>query len=247
MTAQPFELPDFAKFGATERIPLKSLRRKIAMSMTQSWTHIPHVTTFDEADVTELDTLRARYEADVKKKGGKLTLTVLTLKAVVSALKKYPQFNASLDEKTSEIVFKHYYNIGIAVATERGLIVPVIKDVDKKGIVELSAELAEIAEKTRAGKIELERLQGGTFTITNIGAIGGTGAVPMVNFPECAILAMARATLKPVVKDGNIQPGLILPLSMSFDHRIADGAEAAFFVQHIVKMLQEPFTFILEA
>jgi pyruvate dehydrogenase E2 component (dihydrolipoamide acetyltransferase) len=247
MTAQPFELPDFARFGATERIPLKSLRRKIAMSMTQSWTHIPHVTTFDEADVTELDTLRARYEADVKKKGGKLTLTVLTLKAVVSALKKYPQFNASLDEKTSEIVFKHYYNIGIAVATERGLIVPVIKDVDKKGIVELSAELAEIAEKTRAGKIELERLQGGTFTITNIGAIGGTGAVPMINFPECAILAMARATLRPVVKNGNIQPGLILPLSMSFDHRIADGAEAAFFVQHIVKMLQEPFTFILEA
>jgi pyruvate dehydrogenase E2 component (dihydrolipoamide acetyltransferase) len=247
MTAQPFELPDFAKFGATERIPLKSLRRKIAMSMTQSWTHIPHVTTFDEADITEIDRLRARYEDDVKKKGGKLTLTVLTLKAVVSALKKYPQFNASLDEKTSEIVFKHYYNIGIAVATERGLIVPVIKDVDKKGIVELSAELAEIAEKTRAGKIELERLQGGTFTITNIGAIGGTGAVPMINFPECAILAMARAALKPVVKNGNIEPGLILPLSMSFDHRIADGAEAAFFVQHIVKMLQEPFTFILEA
>jgi pyruvate dehydrogenase E2 component (dihydrolipoamide acetyltransferase) len=247
MTAQPFELPDFARFGATERIPLKSLRRKIAMSMTQSWTHIPHVTTFDEADVTEIDQLRARYEAEVKKKGGKLTLTVLTLKAVVSALKKYPQFNASLDEKTSEIVFKHYYNIGIAVATERGLIVPVIKDVDKKGIVELSAELAEIAEKTRAGKIELERLQGGTFTITNIGAIGGTGAVPMINFPECAILAMARAVLKPVVKNGNIEPGLILPLSMSFDHRIADGAEAAFFVQHIVKMLQEPFIFILEA
>jgi pyruvate dehydrogenase E2 component (dihydrolipoamide acetyltransferase) len=234
MTAQPFELPDFARFGATERIPLKSLRKKIAMSMTQSWTHIPHVTTFDEADVTEIDRLRARYEADVKKKGGKLTLTVLMLKAVVSALKKYPQFNASLDEKTSEIVFKHYYNIGIAVATDRGLIVPVIKDVDKKGIVELSAELAEIAEKTRAGKIELERLQGGTFTITNIGAIGGTGAVPMINFPECAILAMARAALKPVVKDGNIQPGLILPLSMSFDHRIADGAEAASFVQHIV-------------
>ena len=171
----------------------------------------------------------------------------MTLKAVVSALKKYPQFNASLDEKTSEIVFKHYYNIGIAVATDRGLIVPVIKDVDKKGIVELSAELAEIAEKTRAGKIELERLQGGTFTITNIGAIGGTGAVPMINFPECAILAMARAALKPVVRNGNIEPGLILPLSMSFDHRIADGAEAAFFVQHIVKMLQEPFTFILEA
>ena len=178
--------------------------------MTQSWTHIPHVTTFDEADVTELDRLRAKYEGEVKKQGGKLTLTVLTLKAVVSALKKYPQFNASLDERSGEIVFKHYYNIGIAVATERGLIVPVIKDVDKKSLVELSAELAEIAEKTRAGKIELDRLQGGTFTVTNIGAIGGTGAVPMINFPECAILAMARAALKPVVKNGNIEPGLIL-------------------------------------
>ena len=247
MTAQPFELPDFSKYGATETIPLKSLRRKIAINMAQSWSHIPHVTTFDEADVTELDKLRAKYEAAVKAKGGKLTLTVLTLKAVVSALKKYPQFNASLNEKTSEIIFKHYYNIGIAVATDRGLIVPVIKDVDKKGIVELSAELAEIAEKTRAGKIEIDRLQGGTFTITNIGAIGGTGAVPMINFPECAILAMARAALKPVIKDATVQAGLILPMSLSFDHRIADGAEAAFFVQHIVKMLQEPFTFILEA
>ncbi|HEY9757976.1 MAG TPA: dihydrolipoamide acetyltransferase family protein [Oculatellaceae cyanobacterium] len=247
LSAQPIDLPDFCKYGPTEIIPLKSLRRKIAINMAQSWSHIPHVTTFDEADVTEIDALRAKYEALVKSKGGRLTLTVLTIKAVVSALKKYPQFNASLNEKTSEIIFKHYYNIGIAVATERGLIVPVIKDADKKTIVELSAELSEIAEKTRAGKIELDRLQGGTFTITNIGAIGGTGAMPMINYPECAILAMARATQKPVVKNGNIEPALILPLSMSFDHRIADGAEAAYFVQHIVKMLQEPFTFILEA
>ncbi len=246
MTALPFELPDFSKIGPVERIPLKSLRRKIAINMTQAWTHIPHVTTFDEANVTDLENLRARYDAEVRKNGGKLTLTVFMLKAVLSALKKFPQFNSSLDERTGEIVFKHFYNIGIAVATERGLIVPVIKDVDKKGIVELSVELAELADKTRAGKIELDRLQGGTFTITNIGSIGGTGAVPMINFPECAILAMAKASLKPIVKDGTIQPGLILPLSMSFDHRIADGAEAAFFVQHIVKLLQEPFAFILE-
>jgi pyruvate dehydrogenase E2 component (dihydrolipoamide acetyltransferase) len=247
LSSQPIDLPDFSKYGPTEIIPLKSLRRKIAINMAQSWSHVPHVTTFDEADVTEMDALRAKYEGLVKSKGGRLTLTVMTIKAVVSALKKYPQFNASLNEKTSEVIFKHYYNIGIAVATERGLIVPVIKDADKKSIIELSAELSEIAEKTRAGKIELDRLQGGTFTITNIGAIGGTGAMPMVNYPECAILAMARAALKPVVKNGNIEPALILPLSMSFDHRIADGAEAAYFVQHIVKMLQEPFTFILEA
>jgi pyruvate dehydrogenase E2 component (dihydrolipoamide acetyltransferase) len=245
LASQPSELPDFAKFGPVERIPLKSLRRKIAINMTQSWTHIPHVTTFDEADITDLDGLRSRYEAEVKKEGGKLTITVLTLKAVVSALKKYPQFNASLDEGTGEIIFKHYYNIGIAVATERGLIVPVIRDVDKKGIIELSSELAQIAEKTRSGKIELDRLQGGTFTITNIGAIGGSGAAPMINYPECAILCMAKASLKPVVKNGTIQPALVLPLSMSFDHRIADGAEAAYFVQQIVRFLQEPFRFVL--
>jgi pyruvate dehydrogenase E2 component (dihydrolipoamide acetyltransferase) len=247
MAAQPVDLPDFSKFGTVERIPLKSLRRKIAINMTQAWTHIPHVTICDEVDVTELDALRARYESMVKEMGGRLTLTVFMLKALVSGLKKYPQFNASLDEKTGEIVFKHYYNLGVAVATERGLIVPVLKDVDKKSIVELSAELAEIAEKTRSGKIELDRLHGGTFTVTNIGSIGGTSMSPMINFPEAAILGMARAALKPVVREGNIVARLILPLALSFDHRIADGAEAAYFVQHIVKKLQEPFTFVLEA
>jgi pyruvate dehydrogenase E2 component (dihydrolipoamide acetyltransferase) len=247
MAAQPVDLPDFSKFGPVERIPLKSLRRKIAINMTQAWTHIPHVTICDEVDVTELDALRARYETMVKEMGGRLTLTVFMLKALVSGLKKYPQFNSSLDEKTGEIVFKHYYNMGVAVATDRGLIVPVIKDVDKKSIVELSSELADIAEKTRSGKIELERLHGGTFTVTNIGSIGGTSMSPMINFPEAAILGMARAALKPVVRDGNIVVRLILPLALAFDHRIADGAEAAYFVQHIVKKLQEPFTFVLEA
>jgi pyruvate dehydrogenase E2 component (dihydrolipoamide acetyltransferase) len=247
MTATPADLPDFSKFGPVDRIPLRSIRRKIAQNMTQSWTHIPHVTHFDEADVTQLELLRTKHEAEVKAQGGKLTLTVLTIKAIVSGLKKYPQFNASLDEKTGEIIFKHYYNIGVAVATDRGLIVPVLKNVDQKTVVQLSTELSEIAEKTRTGKIDLDRLHGGTFTVTNIGAIGGTSMVPMINYPEAAILGMARAVQKPVVREGKIEIGLIMPLALSFDHRIADGAEAAYFMQHVIKRLQEPFTFILEA
>ncbi len=246
MGAQPVQLPDFTKYGPVERIPLKSIRRKIALNMSQAWTHIPHVTHGDEADVSELTAFLAKYQGALKARGGKLTLTVFVLKAIAESLKQFPQFNASLDEQSGEIIFKHYYNIGVAVATERGLIVPVIKDVDKKNIVALSLELAEIAKKTRLGKIELERLQGGTFTLTNIGSIGGTSMSPMVNFPEAAILGMARANLKPVVRDGNIVARTILPLALSFDHRIADGAEAAFFVNHIVARLAEPLTFLLE-
>jgi pyruvate dehydrogenase E2 component (dihydrolipoamide acetyltransferase) len=247
MAAAAVDLPDFSKFGPVERVPLKGIRRKIAQNMTQSWTHIPHVTTFEEADVTQLEALRAKHENEIKQLGGRLTLTVFALKAIASGLKKYPQFNASLDEKTGELVFKHFYNIGVAVATERGLIVPVIRNVDQKSVIELSKELADLSGKTKAGKVELERLQGGTFTLTNIGSIGGTNMVPMINHPEAAILGMARAAQKPVVRNGNIEIGLIMPLALSFDHRIADGAEAAYFMQHIVKRLQEPFTFLLEA
>lgn len=247
MAAQAIDLPDFSKYGRVERVPLKSIRRKIAQNMTISWTHIPHVTTFDEADVTAFEALRVKHDQKVRDEGGRLTLTVIALKAVASGLKKYPQFNASLDEKSGELVFKHYYNIGIAVATERGLIVPVIRDVDKKTIIQLSAELADIADKTRAGKVELDRLQGGTFTITNIGAIGGTSMSPMINHPECAIMGMARAAKKPVVRDDKIEIGLILPLALSFDHRIADGAEAAMFLRHVADRLEDPFTLLLEA
>lgn len=246
MAAVP--LPDFNKYGETERIPLKSIRRKIAESMMQSWTHIPHVTTFDEADITELNRLIKVHEENFGKKhaGARLTITSLTVKAVVSALKRYPQFNASLDEASGEIVFKKFYNIGIAVATERGLIVPVIHNADKKSLVEIARELQDIATKTRAGKIELDKLQGGTFTITNIGAIGGTSMSPMINYPECAILGMARAKDRPVVRDGEIAIGTIMPLALSFDHRLGDGAEAAYFVQHVINLLSDPFNFLLE-
>lgn len=246
MSLSPFDMPDFSKYGPVERVPLRSLRRKIATNMAQSWTHVPHVTSFDEIDITDIEKYRARHEKSVSERGGKLTLTVLALKAIVSGLKLYPQFNSSLDEATSEIVYKHFYNIGIAVATDRGLIVPVIKDVDKKSIVELSVELAEIAQKTREGKIEVDRLQGGTFTVTNIGAIGGTGMVPMVNYPECAILGMARAAEKPAVYEGQICIRTLLNVALSFDHRIADGAEAAYFVRHIRECLSDPFKLMME-
>jgi pyruvate dehydrogenase E2 component (dihydrolipoamide acetyltransferase) len=245
-TSEPIDLPDFSKFGPVERIPLKSIRRKIAQNMALSWSRIPHVTTMDEAEISALEAFIAKHAPKMKERGARLTLTVFALKAIASGLKKYPQFNASLDERSGELVFKHYYNLGVAVATERGLIVPVIKNVDQKSIVDLSIELADIAEKTRSGKIELERLQGGTFTLTNIGAIGGTGSTPMINFPECAILGLAKAAKKPVVRDDKIEIGTILPLTLSFDHRIADGAEAAYFVQHIVQRLQDPLTFLLD-
>ena len=214
----------------------------------QSWTRIPHVTTFDEADITSLNAKLKEIEESFAKAsdGVRMTITALTVKAVVSALKKYPQFNASLDEQSGEIVFKRFYNIGIAVATERGLIVPVIHNAEKKSLTEIARELQDIATKTRAGKIELDRLQGGTFTITNIGAIGGTNMSPMINHPEAAILGMARGKERAVVRDGNIEVGVVMPLALSFDHRIADGAEAAYFVQHIIKLLEDPFNFLLE-
>jgi pyruvate dehydrogenase E2 component (dihydrolipoamide acetyltransferase) len=214
--------------------------------MTMSWTHIPHVTHFDEANVTDLSNLLGKRDKNKSLLGPRLTMTAFAIKAVASALQKYPQFNSSLDEAKGEIVFKQFYNIGVAVATERGLIVPVVHNADQKTIKEIASELGEIAEKTRSGKIELDKLQGGTFTITNIGAIGGTSMVPMVNYPEAGILGMARAAEKPIVEDGQIKIATILPLALSFDHRLADGAEAAYFVRHIINLLQEPFSLLID-
>ncbi len=247
MQSTPSNLPDFSKQGEVERVPLRSIRKKIAQSMMKSWTTIPHVTTFDEADITGLNaSLKTAEKSFAAKTGSRLTLTAVVIKAVVSALQKYPQFNSSLDDEKSEIIFKKYYNIGIAVATEKGLIVPVIHNADQKSLTQIAIELQDIANKTRAGKVELEKLQGGTFTITNIGAIGGTNMSPMINHPECAILGMARGADKPVVRNGNIEIGTILPLALSFDHRLADGAEAAYFVRHIINHLEHPLNFILE-
>jgi len=239
-----YTLLDFEKFGPIERIPMRSVRRKTAQLMSLSWSKIPHVTHCDEANITELEKLRHKHGATMQEKGGRLTLTAFIVKAVTLALQKFPEFNSSFDENTEEIILKHYYNIGLAVATDRGLIVPVIRDTDKKSILELAIDINGIVDKTRSGKIELEDLQGGTFTVTNIGAIGGTSATPIINYPEAAILATMQAKEKPIVRNGKIEISLVMPLSLGFDHRLTDGAQAANFVQLIVKMLEEPSSLV---
>ena len=241
---EPYILPDFQKFGAIERVPMRSVRRKTAQLMSLSWSKIPHVTHCDEANITELEKLRRKHEAALQGKGGRLTLTAFLIKAVALTLQKFPEFNSSFDENKEEIILKRYYNIGLAVATDRGLIVPIIRDADKKDILQLAIEINNIVDKTRSGKIELADLQGGTFTVTNIGAIGGTSATPIINYPEAAILATMQAKEKPIVRNDKIEIGLIMPLSLAFDHRLTDGAEAANFVRLIVTTLEEPSNLI---
>jgi len=230
---------DFGKWGPYTRQPLSSLRKVVARRMGESWSAVPRVTQFDEADITGVAALRKVYAEQYKKQGGHLTLTPILMKVVVEALKKFPSFNSSLDEATDEIVFKDYYHIGVAVDTEQGLIVPVIRDVDKKNLLQLSRELAEVAERTRQRKISTEELQGGSFTISNQGGIGGGFFTPIVNKPEVAILGVGRGVLKPVVRDGKIEPRTMLPLGLSYDHRVIDGGAAARFIVELVKSLEQ--------
>ncbi len=230
---------DFAQFGPITRTPMTSLRKTIARRMHESWTAIPHVTQFDDADITGLNELRKKYAAAYEAKGARLTLTPFTLKAVVAALKQSPAFNASLDEATNEIVFKNYYHIGMAVDTEAGLIVPVIRDVDKKSLLELSRELQELAEKTRSRKISGDDLKGGSFTISNQGGIGGAHFTPIINRPEVAILGLGRSVLKPVVREGKIEARMLMPVCVSYDHRLIDGGNAARFITQMVQALEK--------
>ncbi len=239
-------LPDFSKFGEIEVQPMNNIRKKTAEHLSFAWATIPHVTQFDAADITELEKLRKKYSKKAEAVGGKLTITAILLKVIAFALKKFPQFNASIDLQKNEIIYKKYFNIGVAVDTDRGLIVPVIRDVDKKNVLELSAELSQISEKARAKKITLEDLQGGNFTISNLGGIGGTGFTPVVNSPEVAILGVSRGKLEPVYVDGEFVPRLILPLSLSYDHRIIDGADAARFLRWVAEALEQPFLLILD-
>lgn len=229
---------DFSKWGAVEKKSLTSLRKLIGQRMQESWQTIPHVTQFDEADITDLLALRKKLAAKVEKKGGKLTVTILLLKAVVKALQKHPIFNASLDEVTEELVYKKYFNLGVAVDSEAGLIVPVLKDADKKGIAELSKELGELAEKTRTRKIAPDDLKGGSFTISNLGGIGGTFFTPIINRPEVAILALGKGVVKPVVKDDKIVARTMLPIGVSYDHRVIDGADGARFIRTLVEAIE---------
>lgn len=238
-------LPDFEKWGVIERQPMSNVRRKTAEHLSRSWV-APHVTNHDLADITDLEALRKRFAGKAEAAGGKLTMTAIALKVVAGALKVFPQFNASVDMEKDEIVLKKYVHIGVAVDTERGLLVPVIRDVDQKNIVELSAELTEMAERARNRKLGLEDMQGGSFTITNLGGIGGTAFTPIVNWPEVAILGISRGRKEPVFIDGQFVPRLMLPLSLSYDHRLIDGADAARFLRWLAEAFENPFLLSLE-
>lgn len=234
-------LPDFSKWGKIERVSMRGVRRKTAEHMWEAWSSIPHVTQNDKADITELEQLRARFGPKAQEAGGKLTVTAIALKVCAAALKIFPQFNASIDMEKEEIVYKQFINIGVAVDTDRGLLVPVIRDVDKKNIVELAAELTQLSKKARDKKLAPADMEGGTFTITNLGGIGGTGFSPIVNYPEVAILGLSRSSMEPVWLNGKFEPRMVLPVSLSYDHRLIDGADAARFLRWIAEAFEQPF------
>jgi pyruvate dehydrogenase E2 component (dihydrolipoamide acetyltransferase) len=235
--------PDFTKFGAINKVEMTNIRKKTADHLTYAWTTIPHVTQFDKADITLLEKTRKELN---KNSEVKLTVTAILIKIIVEALKKFPQFNSSIDMEKKEIIYKSYFNIGVAVDTEFGLIVPVIKNSDKKSLTEISVDMNSLAEKARNKKIGLDDLQGGSFTISNLGGIGGTYFTPIVNSPEVAILGVSRGSLEPVWNGyGVFEPRLMLPLSLSYDHRIIDGADAIRFLRFVVEALENPIKLLL--
>ena len=245
-TAMPMPaLPDFSKWGPVERVPFRSIRKATARQMSLAWSQIPHVTSQDSVDITRLEAFRQKHKSEIEALGGKLTLTVFALKAVATALKAYPNFNATLDTNAGEMIIKQYYHIGVAVNTDSGLIVPVVRDVDRKSIKELSVELSELVQRTRERKTKLEELQGGSFTITNAGAMGGGFFAPIINYPEVAILGMGQGRLQPVVRrkndeDYEVVPRLIMPIVLCIDHRVLDGADAIKFLRVIIDSLEDP-------
>ncbi|MBX7244431.1 MAG: 2-oxo acid dehydrogenase subunit E2 [Candidatus Sumerlaeaceae bacterium] len=235
----PVELPDFSKWGPIRTEKIDSLRRKISEKMATAWATVPHVHHSHEADITELVAVQKRYKERVKEKGGALTLTPFLVKAVVIALKEFPRFNATFDAAGGQVIFKDYYNIGVAVDTPAGLVVPVLQNVDQKPIVQLSVELNDLAERTRDRKVGVEELRGGTFTISNLGGIGGGHFNPIVNTPEVAILGVGRAVKKPVfAEDGSVVARMMLPVVLAYDHRIIDGADGARFLVRVVEILE---------
>lgn len=234
-------LPNFEEYGAIERQPLTAVRKATARQMSLAWSQIPHVTQHDLADVTDLDAFRRSQEG----KGPKLTVTAFALKAAALVLREFPSFNASLDAAANQLVLKRYYHVGVAVDTPSGLLVPVIRDVDRKSIGLLAEEMNAVAQRARDKKIDGAELKGGTFTITNLGGIGGTAFTPIVNWPEVAILGLSRSRLEPVVRGGQIVPRLMLPLSLSYDHRVIDGAAAARFTRRIADLLENPLLMLL--
>jgi len=236
-------LPDFSRWGEVARQPMRAVRRKTAEHLSAAWSTIPHVTQHDLADVTVLEQLRKRYEKQAEAAGGKLTVTAIAVKVAAAAMKVFPQFNSSIDLAAEEIIYKKYVNIGVAVDTDRGLLVPVIRDVDAKNIMQLSVELALLSEKARSRKISLDEMQGGCFSISNLGGIGGSFFTPIINAPEVAILGISRARMEPLYdkETGQFAPRLMLPISLSYDHRVIDGADGARFLRWVVEAFEQPF------
>jgi pyruvate dehydrogenase E2 component (dihydrolipoamide acetyltransferase) len=240
-------LPDFSRWGEVERQPMRGVRRKTAQHLAAAWASIPHVTQHELADITALDELRHRYAKSVEAAGGSLTVTSILVKVVGLALRRFPRVNSSVDMAAEEIVYKKYVNIGIAVDTDHGLLVPVIREADTKNITQISVELTQLSEKARTRKLSIEDMQGGCFSLSNLGGIGGTAFTPIVNAPEVAILGVSRARLQPIYRDNHeLVPRLILPLSLSYDHRVVDGAEGLRFLRWIVEALEQPFVLALQ-
>ncbi len=236
-------MPDFSKWGPIEEKPVESIRKRTAEHMSLCWSVIPHVTQFDQADVTDIEAFRKQQEA----KGPKLTVTAFVLKAASIVLRQFPNCNASLDWENKKLIHKNYYHMGVAVDTERGLVVPVLRDVDKKSVFDIGKEMTEIAERARQGKLTPDDMQGGTFTISNLGGIGGTAFTPIVNWPQVAILGLSRSKMVPDWKDGQFIPRLAMPISFSYDHRVIDGADAARFARRLCELLENPMVMLLHA
>ena len=244
-TAPP--LPDFAKWGEIERHAMTNIRRKTSEHLSHAWVTIPHVTQFDKADITPMEELRSKFKAQVQKAGGNLTVTAVLVKVLAAAVKQFPQFNASVDLASQEIIHKKYVNVGVAVDTEWGLLVPVIKNADQKNITQIAVELHQLSEKARSRKLTLDEMSGGGISISNLGGIGGTGFTPIVNWPEVAILGVSRGVLEPVWRSGSgpgggsFEPRQLLPLSLSYDHRVVDGADGIRFLRWVVEAIEQPF------
>ncbi|OYW00174.1 MAG: hypothetical protein B7X11_04710 [Acidobacteria bacterium 37-65-4] len=245
-TAPVKALPDFARFGPVRREPMSKVRRITAQSMAHAWATVPTVTQYDKADITDLDAFRAKHAKKVEAAGGKLTMTAILAKVTAGALKAFPQFNASVDPERGEIVYKDFIHLGIAVDTDRGLLVPVARDADKKNITALSVEIAALAERARAKRIAPEDMDGGTFTLSNLGGIGGIGFSPIVYWPQVAILGVSRSEMQPVWRVDRFVPRLFLPLSLSYDHRLIDGADGARFLRWICEAMEDPMLLALE-
>ena len=239
-------LPDFSKWGEVERQAMSSIRRRTAEHLSAAWNAIPHVTQCEKADITALEELRKKFAPQVEKAGGKLTVTAILVKVLAAAVKEFPQFNSSADMQADEIVFKKYVNIGVAVDTDRGLLVPVIRDADRKNITRIAVEVQEAAVKARDRKLSLEDMSGGGMSISNLGGIGGTYFTPIVNWPEVAILGVSRGHMEPVWRNGAFEPRLMLPLSLSYDHRVIDGADAMRFLRWVADALEQPFLLALQ-